>query len=628
MGECGQLFPLTGSASLFFFCLTAQASKGKQMTNNFRPRGAAMVLALVMLAMTGCGGGGDDDNTPDALPDVAVSESGCRSVSQRQPWGVADSRTWTPRQLVADDSSEPGFAVGEPFEARLVVAFGVDSLNARRQVVLELVDGCRRKYAVSSFSDADNAVVEAAMGAHAHQADPATYELLFEADGPTQSDIDSGQLRLHTTQHFAFWRGVDPEGESNKFVAKDGRNWDMLLQTAGDFMEQHWLLNRDLIGAPMPFATAAQRKKINVYVCGTGLPFIEGGDLADCGASAAESVWVSAQAMSYGSTLVHEFGHVIQFHSGGFRDKPDAGTIWETVAEWNANALTADPFTLKTYTDNLEGGPLFSPARYGAYPFISALFESDRTRDLVWQTWLNNNRTAEGATTEDYVPAFVRLAQAQGTYPAGFGSFADDVGWFGARLAAMDFEDRAAMLAWLKARDGKALSAKREVPLAATATAGVFASPAERPLLQYGTHLVPLTAAAGKVTVQLTGQTTANQAAWRFTLVSIAANGSIRYAAMATAEGLGAGATAIEHRPGESLYLAVTATPLTYETLGWQGSGPVTGTQFPYKVRFGNATPWTGSVTACNPAAGWPAKDFNYNTNGHQADGAECPQVG
>jgi hypothetical protein len=596
------------------------------MTRNFRLRIAAMVFAAGALTVAGCGGGNDSD--PAELPDVAVSESGCRSVSQRQPWGVAVSRAWTPRQLVADDTTAPGSAVGEPFEARLVIAFGVDGLQTQRQAVLELADGCRRQYTVASLSDADIAVIEAAIQAHPDATDPAEYQLLFETDGPTQADIDAGRLVLHTTQHFAFWRGVDPDGASNQFVAKSGRDWGLFVQGVGDYMEQHWLLNRDVLGAPMPFANEVERKKINVYVCGTGLTFIEGGDLTDCGASAAESVWVSAGAMTWGSTMVHEFGHVIQFYSGGFRDKPEAGTIWETVAEWNANALTADPWLLSTYTDNLESGPLFSHARYGAFPFIASLFENDRTRHLVWQTWLDNQRTAEGATTEDYLPAFVRLAQAQGVYPAGFSSFADDVGWFGARLAAMDFEHQPAMQHRLKGRDGEALSAKREVPLTVTSNAAVFASPAQRPLLQYGTHLVPLTAAAGKVTVQLTGATTAHQAGWRFTLVSIAANGSVRYAAMATAEGLGSGATAIDHRPGESLYLAVTATPLIYETLGWQEAGPVTGTQFPYHVRFSNATPWTGSVTACNPAAGAGVLDLNYNTNGHQPDGTACPPAG
>jgi hypothetical protein len=597
----------------------------KQVTKSLWTRAGAWTFALAVLAAAGCGGGSSRGEAP-VLPDVAIKESGCRTVSSRAPWGLASPRVWTPRQAVADDSTARGSAVGQPFEARLVIAFGMDVLETRRQAVFELADGCRRQYAVPSLVDADAAVIDAAIRAHPSPADPASHDVLFEDGRATRADVDNGRLLAHTTQHFAFWRGVDTRGASHQFVAARGGDWDGFLQTVGHFMEQHWLVNRDVMGAPMPYAAAAERKKINVYICGTGLPFVEGGDLSDCGASAADAMWVSAPAMTQGATMLHEFTHVLQFYSGGFRDKPEAGPIWETVAEWTANSLAPRADHLIGYTDNLENGPLFSHARYGAFPFIAFLFESDRTRALVWKAWLDNQRTAAGATTEDFVPAFVRLAQAQGIYPDGHRSFADDVGWFGARLAAMDFEGHPALRDVLRARDGTALSAKREVPLKTTSTGGVFASPAERPLRQYGTHLVPLTAGApGKVTVQLTGETAAQQAAWRFTLVSVAADGSVRYAAMGATEGRGSAATAIEHRAGEALYLAVTATPLAYESLGWQAEGPTKGTPFPYRVQFGNATPWTGSVSACNPGAGSPAWDLNYNTNGHRADGDWCP---
>jgi hypothetical protein len=125
------------------------------------------------------------------------------------------------------------------------------------------------------------------------------------------------------------------------------------------------------------------------------------------------------------------------------------------------------------------------------------------------------------------------------------------------------------------------------------------------------------------VTATLTGRTTANEAAWRFTLVAVAADGTIRYAKLTPVEGTGSAATAIEYAAGESLHLAVTATPYTYETLGWQGEGATTGTTFPYRVQLGNAVPLTGSASACDAAnpGGW---DLNYNTNGHVANGAAC----
>jgi hypothetical protein len=585
-----------------------------------RSMGFAATLAVVVLAvLAGCGGGSSGSSSQPTAADVTTT--GCRSTSSNHPWGVQSLRTWTPRVATAAEGKTGG-AFGEAFEARLVVAYGVDLRNTERQAVFESADGCRRQYTVASLSDADVTVIESAMAAHPSAADPASYAVLFEDGRATQAALDAGSLKLYNTQHFAFWRGVNASGVSNQYVATHG-GWDAFLAQAGEFMEAQWLMNRDLMQAPMPYATASDRKKINVYLCGTGLPFVDGGDLTDCWASAADAMWVSATAMVQGHVIMHEYGHVLQFYSGGFRDKADAGPIWETGAQWNSFSLAGWDDLLQDYVDNLESGPLFSHARYGAFPFMLSLHERDATRDLLWSTWLNNTRTATGATTEDFVPAFVRLAQAAGVYPQGWKSFADDMGWYGAQLVAMDFQARQSLSDLLRGRDGVLHYTKRFVPLAATTVAGSYDSPAERPLLEFGTHLVPLTAQPGKVTATLTGGTTANQAAWRFTLVAVGSDGAIRYARLTPVEGTGSAATAIEYAAGESLYLAVTATPYTYETLGWQAAGATTGKTFPYRVQLVNAAALTGSASACDAAnaSGW---DLNYNTNGHVANGAPC----
>ncbi len=80
-------------------------------------------------------------------------------------------------------------------------------------------------------------------------------------------------------------------------------------------------MSRDLTGAPMPYADspAGERRRIAIYLYGTGRPHIDGGDLTVHGANASPSVWISAQDMAFGSkTFAHEFGHVIQFYSGAF----------------------------------------------------------------------------------------------------------------------------------------------------------------------------------------------------------------------------------------------------------------------------------------------------------------------
>ncbi|MDP1028777.1 DUF6055 domain-containing protein [Sphingomonas sp. KR1UV-12] len=602
----------------------------------------ALVSGTALLALlAGCGGGGDGaapptgavptpTPAPTPTPTPAATTLGCQSRSQREPWGRADLRSWTPLATTERNYplETPGTAVGAPFQARLVQAYGEDYGDARRTVILELEDGCRRQFRAESFADADRALIDAQVAAHASVPDTASYRLVERSGQSTAALVQQGRISVYQTQHFAIWYGGDTRGSFYTAIAGQGRGMDQVLRETGAWLEAAWLINRDVLGAPMPFADAADRQKLDIYLCGTGRPVTSGDDLSDCGASAAETMAISAWAVTKGaSAVVHELGHMIQFYSGGFRDKGDAGMIWETGAEWNAVALSPsfDGFGA-AYLNQLENGFLFSPARYGAWPIFTYLFEKDDTRPFVFGTWLRNRRDANGATQEDYLPAFVRLAQAAGVYPNGFASFADDAGWYGARLAAMDFQNQRAMLDQLRATRTTTWLAHFYTPLAASGSDGqTWAPPAQRPLLQWGTHLVPLTPSAAQVKVTLTGGTTANQAAWRFTLVAVDASGRPTYAPLAAVVGQGSATATLAPSAGTSLYLAVTATPYVYETLGWQVNGrPVTGTRFPYSVRIEGATPRTGSATACDPTSQAGARTYNYTLSGNQDGGSPC----
>lgn len=555
----------------------------------------AALIALSMLTSCGGDGGSEDAPAPTAVPSPAPTPTptttalsattGCRSRSSLYPWGQAEVRTWTP-----NGSTETGAARGAPFQARLVQAWGTDSDHSRRSAIFELADGCRRQFVIRSLAAADVAVVDAAIAAHPITPDPRTYVTRADAEGQvTDAQIANGQVGVYATQHFAFLFGTRTGNFSYNYVRGQGIEWQTFLRRAGETLERAWLLDRDLMNAPMPFAGDAAPRRVNVYICGTGLPFIANGDDGDCGASAAPALYVSSVYLADGSTTAgHEFAHVIQFYSGGFRDK--SGPIWETGANWSS--FTQSP-TLENgvgfYFANVEKGPLWSTSRYGAFPFMTYLFEKDDTRRFLWTTWTGNLRAANGASTEDWVETLVRLAGTAGVYPNGFRSFADDMGWYGARLAAMDFLARQTLSGFV----GDDPAAPLRAGLTPSATANGYASPSARPLLQFGSHIVPLTPTTGTVRVALTGATTANAAAWRFTLVSVAPDGTPRYAPLATVEGTGTAETTITPVAGERLYLAVTATPYTYESLGWQPDGPVRGTTFPYTVTITGASPRT-----------------------------------
>jgi hypothetical protein len=598
---------------------------------------------MAAAALTGCGG--DKSGTTMALPgtDTAAAPEpisnagaqtgtvGCQSLSSRNPWGMASARTWTPRAAAESDAplQSPGIAFGAAFSARLVEAYSEDYGEARQTVVLELANGCRRQFRAESFVDADRSVINAAQSAHPSATDAASYPIVYRSGFTSPEMVNNGSLGVATTQHFAVWYGKNTEGSFYKSIAQQGRSIEQVASETGEWLEKVWRTNRDVLNAPMPFANApaSDKRKLDIFLCGTGRPNPQNDDTQECGANAAEVMNVSAWAVPKGAnTLAHEFGHMIQYYTGGFRDKSDAGMIWETGAEWNAfiiNPIFAN--SAANYLNQLENGFLFSPARYGANPIMTYLFEKDTTRNLVFGAWQRNLRNAQGATQEDYLQAFVRLGKESGVYPNGFQSFADDAGWYGARLAAMDFLNQRTMLDQLRPTRTTTWLAHFYTPLATTSDTQMFASPPERPLLQWGTHIVPLESSSQTVKATLTGGTTANQAAWRFTIVAVAADGTPTYAPMTAVAGAASASVTMTPPANTKLYLVVTATPYTYETLGWQINGQaVNGTQFPYRVQITGATPRTGSTAACDPTAQQGAWTLNYRLSGNDERGRPC----
>lgn len=592
--------------------------------------------------LAACGGGGASESgstivaapvspAPTPPPPEQPTIVGCQSKSNRLPWGQAQLRTWTPKATAepAEPDRALGSAFGAPFQARLILAYGEDYGASRRTVLLEAADGCRRQYRAESFSDADQTVIADAMAQHPLIPDTASYRLTYRSGMTSPELVEQGKLKLHQTQHFAIWYGTNTQSELYVVAGRQGRTADQVAQDTGEWLEKQWLINRDILNAPMPYANSADRRKVDVFFCGSGRPLASTDDLRGCGNNAAEYINLSMTGLEKGSPIiVHEFGHVIQFYSGDFRDKGDAGVIWETGAEWNSFAVTPSYYaSYASYLNQLENSFLFSPARYGANPIFTYLFEQDKTRDLVFGTWLNNLRTTTGATTEDYFQAFVRLAKEKGIYPNGYASFAEDIGWYGARLVTMDFFNQRAMADALRVTRTTTRLANFYTPLAAASTSDptLFAPPSKRPLLQWGTHIVPLTTSDQQVTVTLKGDTTSNQAAWRFTLVSVAADGTPAYARMTTVEGRASASVRMAPQAGAKMYLVVSATPYVYETLGWQENGkPVKGTRFPYTVKIEGATPRTGSQDACDPNVEFGGWTLNYTLSGDKETGRAC----
>ncbi len=558
---------------------------------------------------------------------AAAAIPACQTQSAYLPWGSAGQlRTWTPTNSDASTYTffDAGRATGAPFQARLIVAYGDDTPQAKRAVVLELANGCRRQFQARSFAAADVSVINAEMAKHPLATDPKSYAVFFEPDRATQAQLNKGTIKVLHTQHFSLWYGVKTDAFSYTWTRDNGIAWDTFVKQAGDWAERVWQLDNALLKAPMPYATSASPKKFNIYICGTGLPFLAQ-DTDNCGGSASDAAWMSAIPLQAGDpTMMHEFSHSISFYTGGLRDRATAGPAWETAAQWNSDALTPNiELALPGYLSNLEVGPVWSGMRYGSWPLITAIRENDATRDLVWKIWTNNLRDSNGASQEDYWEALVRLGTASGAWPNGWRSFADFVGMFGARLVTGDFQKQKFYLDLFH----HPAIAKRYVPLKASGATGNYESPAERPLYEFGTHIVPLTIASGATTVsvKLTGVPPVANSSWRFAIVEFGSDYQPVYSALGKVDGNGNATISLPVKAGKTYQLAVTATPYFYQPLGWEGDTPtITPNRFPYKVKITGATPLTGSVLVCNSYTGSDGQDLNWNTNGHNDGAIPC----
>ncbi|WP_258072114.1 DUF6055 domain-containing protein [Xanthomonas arboricola] len=127
--------------------------------------------------------------------------------------------------------------------------------------------------------------------------------------------------------------------------------------------------------------------------------------------------------------------------------------------------------------------------------------------------------------------------------------------------------------------------------------------------------------------MQLQGKSVADQAAWRFTLVSLDAQSRPTYAPLAAVEGTATATVSLSPPAGSvQTYLVVTATPYRYSivpTVVDQAAGK-TPVQFPYEVSITGATPLVGPATRCYAYAGTDGLDQNWNTNGHRTFDTAC----
>ncbi|CAN5432912.1 Svx/AvrXca family virulence/avirulence protein [soil metagenome] len=435
--------------------------------------------------------------------------------------------------------------------------------------------------------------------------------------------VDSANMPpvRYQTEHFAFrWKGDDAQ------LAQ--------VTEAGKHLEMVWRLYRDTIGFREPDCAAATKRKVNVHLDPTfGLTGgLDGANLP--------AMWINPPALADHWGLAHEFAHALQGSSGGLRDSPYVGWMWESHANWMAHQLPE-------YRGNVHCSEMLAN-----YPHL--YYGSTRDRYCNWQFFeylkdrygyaaVNNiylNAPKQGDPTEPTADPFKVLMANQGW---SLEQLNDVFGAWALHNADWDYtdpdgtdqgavyrraygpndpyqgDDRLLRVTMLDAID----LAKRR-----------FAVPAAWAPQRWGYNMVRLYPDRGatSVSVDFRGvvQTKAATAklpglkdepatvpqpasGWRWGLVAVGANGRSRYSPLQRGA---EGAASLALQPGDTaLYMVVVGAPTRFEDIRWDQ---------PYYSIY--RYPWMAQFTGAMPAgfegAAMPGGHRHSNGGGWVADGA------
>ena len=479
-------------------------------------------------------------------------------------------RTWHPTNKLND----PGIKRGAPFEAGLIRVFNEDTNFSKEIAVFRLPDGAVRAWKSDSFSKDDLAIIREMKKREPAAPDDARI-WTTDLSASENKQLQGGDVSTYETPHFIFVYGHDHAGKGN-VVFTDPQ----FLKRAGDWFEYVWGYYAGDYHAPMPHDGEPEPKRIVVQLYGTGVP-----GLAENWANSAESMALQSTAMFYGSTVVpHEFCHVIQFYTKGFRDRSSVGAWWETHAEMGAfNFAPTYDADFPVMFKNLDKGYQWTESRYSNWPILMQLWEKKRTHDLVFGVWTQNFRGSHGESLEDPIETTVRLGLASGALPKGWESFNDEIGEMAARMVTMDFINQGYLQDATSDLRREAFSSPRR----RDHDGDWYDSPSNA-LYPYGYHWIRLSPqnGAADIKIKFQGQSTALNAEWRLTLVGVDDKERARYSPTVTALGNADAEASISVHPNEKYVLAVAATPTTYQSLNW---GQIPGNTYPYKVEASGA---------------------------------------
>ncbi|NLY11072.1 MAG: hypothetical protein GX020_05230 [Firmicutes bacterium] len=505
-------------------------------------------------------------------------------------------RTWTLIRNI------PNF--DRQFQAKFMVVTGFDTARSASYVVLELEDGRRRALPLSAFSAQDQ-----------QYALEKNKQLRAERELAWQ-EID---LSGYTTQE---WRDNNWT-QSDYFRFKwgsdtsTGSRWfnESFREMNKDYFDMVFEFAAYELGFPVPYSDEAQKKKIDVDVLGTGI--------GEGWAFGGDAIWINADAMLEGSSVVpHEFGHVLQFYSGGFKDNPYVGWFWETHANWFAHQVIPHVNSaMDGYRDRTNYHLSSTRFNYGSYAFLQYITEHPKLGpdfvNRVWteslRTYPNRNRRNQGPALEDPFQAMMRLGYEDGVFYHPERGFGDIIGEMAARNATWDYVFQYVYQNNLP-KTRYSTIVLEEVP----DKDGWYRPPYALAPQVYGYNTIELVPEKGakKIEVNFQGIHVEEGADWRATIVVVDEKGVARYSRMWN---YGVASIDITENDKE-FYLVVAATPAVYSPVD-AGAGFRAIVVYPYEVSFKGAKP-SPSVVGY-PAGTSLAGSFHPNGGGFVANTAK-----
>lgn len=394
-------------------------------------------------------------------------------------------------------------------------------------------------------------------------------------------DLGDKSVNRMTSEHFQIIWGKEADASAvNETLVKGNLE---NLETIRDFYVNEMGLDDTGVSVYSP-VNSSNRYKTNLYINQTGLSKIED-DWAymssDKDGFAYLAVQPGAMRVDPPSWVIpHEYAHAITFHQRGTVASP----WYETVANWFRDQYLGSSYYKYGNTVYGPTSDFFQPIvlnsdyyfphmknYYDAWPFLLYV-----TENPDHMNGLGMNLMVKMLHDTSNEVMFDKLQRLSGT------STKDMLGGYARRMVTMDFKRQSSYLDYLNDALKESGNYDKIYTTLEQSSDGWLKVPSARAPQQGGYNIIPLDVNLNseKVTVDFKGDSSANGADYRASIVVKTKQGKTRYSTM-----WNSGSNSINLQgDAEQVYLVVCATPDKMLDLTSFDVNAV-GTKYPYKIK-------------------------------------------